>query len=85
MFAWNTSWQAGRDRSEFKISLSFGGLKDNLAQSFPSVYGETKAQRNRLLQRCILEQREGLGQPDRPSNNITFCFELKVPVFVTGQ
>lgn len=57
MFAWNAGWQAGRDRSELKISLSFGSLEDNLAQSPPSADGETKAQRNRLLHRCVLEQR----------------------------
>lgn len=84
LFAWNADWQAGGDRSELKISLSFGGLKDNLAQSPPSADGETKAQRDRLLQHSISEQSTGLEQPDRPCNHTTFCFELKVPGFVTG-
>lgn len=56
LFAWNADWQAGGDRSELKISLSFGGLKDNLAQRPPSADGETKAQRDRLLQHSISEQ-----------------------------
>lgn len=79
--------QAGRHtvRSELQVSLSFGGLKGNLAQSPPSAVGETKAQRNRLLQHSALQQREGVEQPAPPSNHITFCFELRVPGVVTGQ
>lgn len=78
-----TGRQAGTDLS-WRFLWALEAFKDNLAQSPPSADGETKAQRDRLLQHPISEQSTGLEQPDRPCNHTTFCFELKVPGFVTG-